>query len=175
MLRWLAVAPCLVLLGCTGTDPYSPGTPVGTFNVSAKLTSLSCGGSAPDPWTFDVKVNHDARTVYWIQGGIPISATVATDGHATFAAQTVTDVRAATAKVPGCAITRTDSLGVYLVDGSAKPTADPAELQTFEGTLSYSFTATEGSDCSDQLAAAGGTWEALPCTATYTVKGTLAP
>lgn len=175
MLRWLALAPCLVLLGCNGTDRYSPGTPVGTFNVAAKLTTLSCGGSAPDPWTFDVKVNHDASTVYWIQGGAPISATVDADGHATFAAQTVTDVRAATAKVPGCSIARTDSLGVYLIDGSTKPTTDPAELQTFEGTLSYTFAATEGSDCTTELAASGGSWEALPCTAAYTVKGTLAP
>ena len=172
MLRWLAVAGA-VALGCSGKDPYNPGTAVGTFHVEAKLTSLSCGGTAPNPWTFDVKVNHEGETVYWIQGGTPISGTVDNDGHTAFAAQTVTDLRAGTTKQSGCSLARTDNLGMYLLTADAKPTTDPTTLSSFTGQLSYAYTATDGSDCTDQLTSAGGTWQALPCAVTYDVTGTL--
>ena len=37
--------------------------------------------------------------------------------------------------------------------------------------LTYHFTATEGSDCEDQLAAAGGDFDALPCDVHYNLDG----
>lgn len=171
-LRWLTVAS-LVVLGCSGKDPYSPGTTVGAFHVEAKLTSLSCGGTAPNPWAFDVKVNHDGATVYWIQGGTPITGTVDADGHTAFSAQTVNDVRAAAGKQLACSLARTDNLGMYLLDAVTKPTTDPTRLTSFSGQLSYAYAPTDGSDCSDQLTEAGGTWQALPCAVTYDVTGTL--
>ena len=178
MLRWLTrwsigASLVVVLVGCATKDPLNPGTTVGTFHVEAKLTSLSCGGTAPDPWAFDVKVSHDGDTVYWIQGGTPISGTVDADGHTAFSAQTVSDVRDGTTKQAGCSLARTDNLGVYLLDATTKPTTDPTTLTSFSGQLSYAYAPTDGSDCGDQLTSAGGSWQALPCAVTYDVTGTL--
>ena len=65
----------LALPACSGKDPYNPGTPLGTFHVTANLTQSSCG-PVPDPWEFDVRLSHEGTTLFWVQGGAPISGIV---------------------------------------------------------------------------------------------------
>lgn len=162
-----------LLSACTGKDPYSPGTKLGVFHVDAKLTLTSCG-AVPDPWAFDVRLNHDRTTLYWVQGGAPIQGRVDSTARAELETEMVQEVRPADAKArrSACSVSRTDVLAVTLIDADAKPTTDPALMKSFSGALVYTFKPTEGSDCSDQLTASGGDFDALPCEVHYDLAGT---
>jgi len=168
MLRRVVVA--LALAACSGTDPFSPGSKLGTFRVAAKLTSSTCG-AVPDPWEFDVRLNHDGQTLFWVQGGAPIQGTVAADATTRLSAESLHDVRPADRKRAACAMARKDVLDVVLVDAASRPTRDPALAATFRGTLAYTFAPTQGSECDDQLVSVGGGFQALPCEVSYTLVG----
>jgi hypothetical protein len=158
---------------CSGKDPYSPGTKLGTFHVTAKLTQTTCGAT-PDPWEFDVRLNHDGSTLYWIQGGAPVEGRVDTAAKAQLKSETTHSVRAADprTKMAACSIARADILDVVLSSADTKPTTDPGTTASFAGGLVYSFTPTEGSDCVDQLTSTGGGFDALPCEVRYDIAGT---
>jgi hypothetical protein len=166
------VLPLVSSAACSGKDPFNPGSTVGTFHVTARLAKTTCG-DAPDPWEFDVRLNHDGPTLYWIQGGLPVSGKVDARARAALQASTVTDVRAADVqhKLAACSVTRSDLLDITLDSAPATPTTDPALATSFLGMLAYSFVPTDGSDCSDQLVAAGGGWSTLPCNVSYTIAG----
>jgi hypothetical protein len=170
--RVVLVAWALALVSCGGKDPYNPGTPLGTFHVSGKLTRTSCG-TVPDPWEFDVRLNHDGTTLYWIQGGAPVEGRVDSSARTDLRAETIHDVRPANvkAKLAACSLTRADVVTMTLSAADTKPTRDPSLATGFTGVLTYSFRPTEGSDCEDQLAASGGGFETLPCEVAYDVAG----
>lgn len=177
--RSLCSASILTLLAavtasaCSGKDPYSPGTKLGTFHVSARLAHTSCGPT-PDPWEFDVRFNHDGGTLYWIQTDAPpIEGRVDASATSRLESELTATVRPADAKAKreACVITRSDVLTVTLADASAQRTSDPSRLQSFTGTLVYAFAPTGGSDCSDQVTTAGGDFAALPCSVQYAVSG----
>lgn len=171
------VRTCLLLAAlaaaCSGKDPYNPGTKLGTFHVSATLTSTSCGAT-PNPWEFDVRLNHDGSTLYWIQGGAPVGATVDDAARTQLKSEMIQEVRAADAKAKrdACSIARTDALALTLADAGAKPATDPSQTASFAGTLIYTFAPTTGSDCSDQVTSVGGDFDALPCEVRYDLTGT---
>jgi hypothetical protein len=158
---------------CSGKDPYSPGTKLGTFHVTAALTSTSCGAT-PNPWQFDVRLNHEGSTLYWIQGGVPIQGRVDETARTQLQAEVVQEVRAADAKTKrdACSIARTDMLALTLANADAQPTSDPSLAASFGGTLVYTFAPTTGSECSDQLTSVGGDFDALPCEVRYDITGT---
>ena len=168
----LAATAVTIAAGCGGKDPFNPGASVGTFHVTARLAKTTCG-QAPDPWEFDVRLNHEGATVYWIQGGVPIAGKVDGSARTALRASTVADVRAADPRrrLAACSVTRSDLLDVTLAGANAASVTDPALTTSFRGVLAYGFTPTEGSDCSDQLASAGGDFAALPCNVSYTVTG----
>jgi hypothetical protein len=170
--RSIVVALVAAIAACSGKDPYNPGTKLGTFHVSAKLTSSTCG-AAPSPWEFDVRIHHDGTTLYWVQGGAPIEGRVGSDAKARLETETLHDVRAADRKRGACAMARKDVLEVVLVDGASKPTPNPSLTAAFDGTLDYAFAPTQGSECDDQLTSVGGGFEALPCAVHYTLTGAL--
>jgi hypothetical protein len=161
-----------VTAGCGGKDPFNPGASVGTFHVTARLAKTTCG-AAPDPWEFDVRLNHDGATLYWIQGGVPISGKVDASARTALQASTVADLRAADPRkrLAACSVARSDLLDVALAGANAEPVTDPALTTSFRGVLAYGFTPTDGSDCSDQVTAAGGDFAALPCNVSYNVVG----
>jgi hypothetical protein len=167
-----AIAMIVLALGCSGKDPYSPGTKLGIFHVSAKLTDTTCGNT-PDPWEFDVRLNHDRSMLYWIQGGAPIQGHVDATAKTELKAEGVYDVRPADAKLKkaACAVSRIDQLTITLSGADAKPTTDPALTQSFAGGLLYTFAPTEGSDCADQVSESGGGFDALPCEVHYDLAG----
>lgn len=173
-LRSLAAAASVLSLvaACSGKDPYSPGTKLGTFHVTAALTHTSCGAT-PNPWEFDVKLNHEGSTLYWIQGGVPIEGRVDAAARAQLEAEIVEEVRAADprAKRDACAIARTDVLALTLLGADAAPTSDPSLATAFDGKLVFTFAPTAESDCSDQVTTAGGGFDALPCEVHYDVSG----
>lgn len=160
-------------VGCTGKDPFNPGTKLGTFHVSAKLSKTTCG-AAPDPWEFDVRLNYDGSTLYWIQGGVPIQGPIDTNARTEMTTEILQEIRAADSNTrrAACSVSRTDRLVVMLSGADSKPTSEPAALATFAGSLGYTFAPTEGSDCTDQLAPSGGDFDALPCEMQYELSGT---
>lgn len=164
-----AAVACLGL-GCSGKDPYNPGTPLGTFRVSAKLVETTCG-PVPDPWQFDVRLSHDETSIYWVQGGAPVAGRVDAQKRVVLRARDEHMLRPADARgrTPACVVAREDVLDVVLATSAAAPVADVTETATLLGSLSYSFTPSSGSDCADQLEATGGGFAALPCLVRYEI------
>jgi hypothetical protein len=167
----VAALACFALapLAC-GTDPYEPGTAIGTFAVTGTLRANSCGaGQAPNPWTFSVKLSTDPGTLYWIQGSLPVSGTLSTAHVASLTSTSTQSSYEGDSSVALCTIDRTDSL-------SATLTPDPTiadEYSAFTGTLTYAFAAdSSSSDCSGALVENGGGYAALPCTLTYNLSAT---
>lgn len=172
----LAVAAALTGgSGCSGHDPYRPGESVGTFHVTGKLVASSCGAT-PDPWEFDVKLRHDTTTLYWVQGGAPISAQVDATSRAILKTSVTTTVRPADAKTQtaACAMARSDVVDVVLAPkmGTSTAAKDVGAATSFTGTLGYQFTVVDGSSCDDQLSDMGGDFAALPCTVSYDLTAT---
>jgi hypothetical protein len=162
-----ALAVATLVVACLGNkDPYNPGTPLGEYTVSGMLTTNGCGDAlgAMNPWTFSVKLSEDANTLYWVQGSLPVSGTLDGSGHTTMSSTSTQDVHPADPKsgAGACSIARADALDLTL----AKDTS------AFSGTLGYTFAPTSGSDCTDQLATAGGPYATLPCTVTYALMAT---
>lgn len=169
----ISLALAVSLASCGGKDPYNPGAQLGTFHVSAKLLGTTCG-QTPNPWEFDVRLNHDGQTLYWIQGGAPISANVNVQTARTeLVSESIHDLRKADAraKLAACVVSRKDKLDVMLVGEDTKPSPDPSLAKSFVGSLSYVFAPTDGSDCTDQLLATNGDFEQLPCSVEYEVAG----
>jgi hypothetical protein len=162
-----------VVTACSGKDPYNPGDPIGAFHVTGALMTTSCGAT-PNPWEFDVKLRHDATTLYWVQGGAPIQGTVDATAHATLTSQTTSTLRDADAqkRIAACVVTRTDSLDLALdVGGVAATSTNIAEATAFTATLRYHFEPSSDSYCADQVTASGGDFDALPCEVAYTLGG----
>jgi hypothetical protein len=154
---------------CSGKDPYNPGTPLGTFHVSAKLTSSTCG-EVPNPWEFDVKLAHEESTLFWIQGGAPVAGTMDHSARATLKTTDSRELRPANAKtkMPACVVIRDDVLDVAL--GGEKPEVPltiVGEATRFDGKLTYRFSPMQGSECSDQTLDQGGDFAVLPCDVSY--------
>lgn len=158
--------------GCTGKDPFNPGEALGSFSVTAKLVSTTCG-STPDPWSFSVKLRHEGGTLYWVQGGMPISGSIDTTARAVLKASDTRTVRAADGKrkIAACTMSREDLVDLVLSPVQT-PVTDIRTATEFKGTLSYRFVVGEGADCSDQLAEAGGSYTALPCEVRYELSAT---
>ena len=168
-------------------NPVSlPGTPLGTYNVAGALGTNTCGSGlgAPSPWNFTVQMSEDSSTtpttLYWLSNdGTQLSSTMSSATQVTIT-QTVStnpdavppmdagpDAPAAvTNGGPGaCDLQQNTTLALTLAAG-----APPA---TFSGTMTYTFQSATGvssaSNCTDQLAASGGTYNTLPCTASYSL------
>lgn len=167
--RPIAIIAVTLAAACSGKDPYNPGTPLGTFHVRAKLTASTCG-AVPDPWEFDVKLAHEESTLYWIQGGAPVSGTVDRTARTQMKATDSRELRAADArnKLAACVVTRDDLLDVALAgDQPDAPLTTVSEATRFTGKLTYRFVPMEGSECSDQTLDQGGDFAALPCEVSY--------
>jgi hypothetical protein len=174
----LAGTAALATGACTGKDPYRPGTAIGTFHVEAKRTANSCGDSAvpPDPWKFDVRLSRDQRTLYWVQGGLPVSGTLdeakPEAPRATMRSSDTRTVRAADPKrgLGPCSLTRDDTLEATLARGAGAE----ADFETFTGTLGYRFSPTGDSDCADAIVGPGGDGFAdLPCEIRFELTGAI--
>lgn len=171
----LAVAALAGGAGCSGHDPYRPGESVGAFHVTGKLVSTSCG-PVPDPWEFDVKLRHDATTLFWVQGSAPISGQVDSAARAVMKSSVVSTVRPADAKTKtaACTIARSDVVDLVLAPATAPAmaAADVGAATSFKGSLGYQFAQVDGSSCEDQLLDTGGDFAALPCAVSYEITAT---
>lgn len=162
----LAAPLALGLSACGPQDQPMPGTGLGTFALTAKLATNTCGAGtkAPDPWTFDVALSRDGSTLYWRQSGAQVSGTLDGAGNATIAGSMSGAGAGPDGKATSCTMTRADSISVAL-GAAAQPTS-------FTGTIGFRFTADGSPECSLQLSAYGGSYDALPCETGYSFTAT---
>jgi hypothetical protein len=142
-----------------------PGTALGTFRVVASSKANTCGLGAPDPWAFDAQLSRDGAHVYWswMDGSPLLTGTLDAQSQAKLDDEETANVDPTDAGLGPCTLERHAVLDLDLTG---------AATGSFRGSVTYSFTAAAGADCSDQLSSAGGQYEALPCTITYSMVGT---
>lgn len=184
--RALLVVLCSVVLCSTACAEYfedtkdsTPGESVGAYALSADadMTS-SCTeilNASPRPWTFSVSLRRDGTKGYWLSGPEPIEGTIDATGKLSFKQTLSVPVRGVD-KVNGygaCTIVRVDEFAGKL---AGAPTTD-AGVQTFTGTLRYSYQIAPGSDCRDVVGAPteerkSPMFATMPCDARFAVTAT---
>jgi hypothetical protein len=167
----LTIVGCLSAALAISCGPTStlPGTALGTYNVVGTLGTNTCGSSlnAPSPWNFTTQMSEDGTTFYWEPStGAQLSSTMASSTSVSITSVETANVDTTEAGVEGpCDLQNTTAIDLTLAAGSPP--------STFKGSITYTFTAATGAssttDCTDQLAASGGPYATLPCTATYSV------
>jgi hypothetical protein len=155
-----------VLLNCSG-NPL-PGTQLGTYRVVAALKTNTCGAglAAPNPWTFDVQLSQQGSTFYWswLDGNAPLKNTLSGNDVSLTNSQTSNVDSSGDGGAGPCTMQRADTVQVTLGAGSPP--------SSFQGSIRYTFSVSGGADCSDQLSASGGSYDALPCSVSYTTTAT---
>ncbi|MFO0616441.1 MAG: hypothetical protein U0414_27865 [Polyangiaceae bacterium] len=181
----LAVASVFALAGClkvnpTGgssgdgdgaDDPPDVEGSLGAFDVVATLKQTSCGVGAlgmANQWDFVVGLGRDGAAATWDVGGGPIAGVADGTGvELSFDARLVIDMRkegdGGSNDLPACKIERHD-VATAILDDAKDPRA-------FQGTISYTFTPTTGSNCADLFVGSTAQFAELPCTALYGVTG----
>ncbi len=184
-MRAAYVVSVLALFG-TGCADYfgelkdpTPGEGVGLYKIVADADmASSCTeiiNEAPRPWTFEVSLRRDGTKGYWLGGSEPIEGSIDAAGKIAFK-QTVSVPVHGVDKAKGvgaCTLLRIDDFAGAL----AGPPATTAGIQTFTGTLRYSYQVAPGSDCRDVVGAqseerTNPLFAALPCDARFAVTAT---
>jgi hypothetical protein len=148
-------------------DPSAlPGTALGTFSVTAKSASNTCGTALglPDPWTFDAKMSKDGTKLYWNQADAQIYSGDLDSAGTTATITATSSSLADDAGFSPCVIGRTDTLKIVL-DNASTPSS-------VSGTIAFAFQASSANDCAMSLAVNGGTFQTLPCNVAYQFTGT---
>lgn len=174
MRRILALV--FALYGCSsGAEPEHdakvPGTLLGTFDVTARISVDECGRdllAAPDPWVFPVRLSRFQDDLYWLNGTEAIVGEL-NEKQQTFGFSTRVDVPI-TPRVGaalGCTVSRYDR-----ADGTV---ALAEEVVTgLEGTLEFEYRTKSGSECFEIIGVPGG-FNTLPCVLRYRMVAKLAP
>lgn len=143
-------------------DPKSPGEVLGFFSVDGTLQDDSCGAqslNAPENWSFDVKLSREGSTLYWLNGREGIVGDIDDGGAFSFETHVDTKLAERRGAAKGCTIVRRD-----LASGSLKGSA-------LRGELTYAYSQTSDSDCSEHVTGTDGTPFGLPCSLTYSLTG----
>jgi hypothetical protein len=162
--RGLAIVGLALIAVAACSAQALPGTPLGTFTVTGHLATDTCDIADPTK-IFDVALSETSQSVlYWsYQDGSPaLSSPVSSQLEAVLTSSDIANADPTEAGTDGpCTMERDDRIDITLNSASA-PTS-------FVGTLLYSFSVFGASNCSDQLIAAGGTYQTLPCSVSYTL------
>ena len=168
------VLVCLALSsgGCLNfgkvDDAKIPGDLLGTYAVQGALVESSCGDgglAASDPWSFEVKLSRFHEDLYWINGREVIAGGIDPDGVTfSFTTRVEAEVIPAARGRAACTLTRADS-----ADG--RLSSDTLDVEGFDATLSFGFSALEGADCEELIASPEGV-PGLPCNVAYDLTGT---
>jgi hypothetical protein len=185
----LASVACLKAPGDTAPDL---GASVGSYHVVGTSVSNTCGEGAlgsTAAWEFDVSISQDdAGHVFWNDGRAVMAGQLGADGSSfTFSGGAVVDMRPPAAPIedqggtgpglpdpsegssgapapplPPCSLSRSDtSSGTLAVDRTA-----------LSGTLTYGFSPTTGSDCTDLVYGTTAAFATLPCAMSFSMSGT---
>jgi hypothetical protein len=155
-----AAAVCL-MMACS--DSSMPGRVLGMYTVTGQSKSNTCGLGAPDPWKFTVQLSENGSTFYWswLDGSPLLSGPTSSSGQVSLKNTQQVNADSTDAGLGPCTLERDDDLEIDLATGST-----PA---SFTGTISYAYTPTTGSTCTDVLGASGGSFTTLPCAVSYDV------
>jgi hypothetical protein len=156
MARRLVLA--VLVAGAAACSGGMPGGEVGTYRVTATPQANTCGvgPGAPNPWVFFVHLTKDSQSLYWSwQDGSPPAS-------GTLTAQSAKLVGTQSESAGKCTLKRDDAMTVNLGAGD--------NPKSFEGTITYAFTAADGT-CTAALTAGGGPYDMLPCSITYAMTG----
>ncbi len=156
-----------LLLACS--DRALPGAALGTYKVEATAQSNTCGAGigAPSPWEFSVEMSRSGSTLYWswMDGSPLLSGTLTSANQASITNTQTGNVDGTDGGLGPCTMQRADQLAIAFGPGTPPG--------SFTGSITYSFTVPTGADCTDQLRASGGPFDALPCTLVYATTGSL--
>lgn len=170
---WACVGLLLASTGCDhilADEPSTVGDPLGEFRVAATQTANDCGAGAlgmQEKWEFDVVLSAGADEIYWDNGREIITGQLdAGHGAFTFETGVLIDMRTADTPgyVPDCSIFRSD-----VASGDLE--SPDGEVVAFDGELTYTFTPTEGSDCTDLAGPEGPVFLRLPCSMDFDLIG----
>jgi hypothetical protein len=147
-------------------DAKAPGDLLGVYQVKGELAESTCGkgalGSA-DSWSFEVKLSRMENDIYWLNGKETIVGDIASDGRSfSIVSQVQVTVAEAGRGKSGCKVLRQDTAKGKLSD-------DGAEVESFDGTLAFSYQAMAGSDCSEWVGSVGAVAN-LPCELSYDIE-----
>jgi hypothetical protein len=162
-----AAASLVAACGDGTVDPHHPGKFLGTYHVDAKREATTCGEGAlgsTASWSFDVRLSRDEGAVFWDNGAEVIAGALAPDDVTfSFTTGVVVDMRDESSApwLPPCSIARGDGAEGVLA----------ADTAGFTGKLTYDFSPTQGSDCTDLVAGSMPVFAALPCAMRYTLSG----
>lgn len=175
----LALACASSLVGCLTFGPGGSSNPEdddgesspSTFDVAATQRESSCGTGQLQldaSWSFeaDLVAQPSEGIVSWDIGEGSSDGELDTEERTfTVSSSHVVNMRTSQdpAGLPPCSIRRVDELEAKL-DDAAEPTS-------FEGTLTYRYEPTDGSDCSDLLVGDARIVAALPCVVVYEIEG----
>ncbi len=160
------------LVACV-TPTSLPGDSLGKYKVVGTLGTNTCGSGidASNPYDFTAQLSKDGTTLYLaledgsgeVSGGFDSSD----ETSATLVSAVTENVNAATTGSV-CNLTLATTFALKLAAGSP-----PA---TFTGSAAYAYSVatavSSSTDCTAQLASAGGKYSTLPCTVTYSLTAT---
>jgi hypothetical protein len=162
-----SVAGCADAFGTS--DAHHPGEPLGTFHVTATLTSSNCGSGAlgsADSWVFDVRLSRGDGKLLWDNGRELVGGPVSEAGAFSLESGTEMDMRSGgEAKgLKPCSVARRD-----LASGTLEGADD---VTGFQGTLSYAYAPTPSSSCADLTTGPTAILAQLPCAISYGMSAT---
>jgi len=187
----------VVLAAC---DPPGDSGSLGTFDVTATLTSNTCGPQADgfqSAVSFPAEIRVRQGLVHWIPQNSNDTVGTYDLGTGAFRLELDESIQRLAPdrahQFPGCVIDRADVIqgilglqgpdggtipgldagtSVNISDGgqSADATATTPRIQ-FTGTQTIVFASDPSGDCSALIGGASGTYTTLPCTVTYAIQG----
>jgi len=154
----IACATALVSIASCKPEDALPGTALGSFAVTAVLSTNTCGsGLAPtNPWKFDAELSLDGNTLYFrAKDEDEVSAPLDSENTATCTSV----VNSQSATDSGCTLSLKTIYTIKL-DSATGP-------KTSSGTLRFEHSASGSNKCTSQLSENGGTYDELPCAVEY--------
>jgi len=152
-------------------DAKQPGDLLGTYDVAASLDQSSCGPGilgASEKWRFQVKLSRFQHDLYWLNGREAIVGSIAKDGRSfVFESGIEVDIPVEQGGDPECRIARDDVAEGKLSD-------DSTSVESFEGTLSFSYRPLDASVCESWLLTPDAPAR-LPCSIAYSMDATRLP
>ena len=158
--RALRLAGAAVLVSIASCKPQEalPGTALGTFAVTAVLSSNTCGsGLDPtNPWKFDAELSLDGNTLYFrAEDEEEVSAPLDSENTATCTSV----VNSPSSTDSACTLSLKTVYTIEL-DSATVP-------KTSSGSFRFEHSALGSNKCASQLSENGGVYDSLPCAVEY--------
>ena len=164
--QWITRSPALRLAGaavlvstasCKPEDAL-PGTALGSFAVTAVLSTNSCGSGldSSNPWKFDAELSLYGNTLYF-RGNDDEAVSAPLDSENTATCTSV--VNAQSSADSACTLSLKTIYKIKL-DSATAP-------KTSSGSFRFEHSALASNKCAGELSENGGIYDELPCAVEY--------